>query len=90
MTPEECLDDLTFRRFKSLLEKARKKAVEATAASALVFQALEDMCIDAEQIPTGAENANNLLEAVSCYIDYGEYSVAGIMREVKGAYGKEG
>lgn len=89
MTPEECLDDLTFRRFKSLLEKARKKAAEAMAASTLVFQALEDMHIDAEQIPTGAENANNLLEAVSCYIDYGEYSVAGIMREVKGAYGKE-
>lgn len=89
MTSEECLDELTFRRFKSLLEKARKKSVEAAAASALVFQALEDMCIDADRVRSDAENAATLLEAISCYIDYGEYSVAGIMREIKGAYGKE-
>lgn len=89
MTTEECNDELVFRRFKSLLEKARKKQTEATAATALVYRALEDMCIDADQIPSDAENADNLEDAISCFIDYGEYSVAGIMREVKAAYGKE-
>lgn len=89
MTVEECNDELVFRRFKSLLEKARKKQVEATAATALVYQALEDMCIDADQISSDAENADSLEDAISCFIDYGEYSVAGIMREVKAAYGKE-
>lgn len=89
MSVEECSDELVFRRFKSLLEKARKKQTEATAATALVYRALEDMCIDADQIPSDAENADNLEDAISCFIDYGEYSVAGIMREVKAAYGKE-
>lgn len=89
MSVEECSDELVFRRFKSLLEKARKKQTEATAATELVYQALEDMCIDADHISTDAENADNLEEAISCFIDYGEYSVAGIMREVKAAYGKE-
>jgi hypothetical protein len=54
MTAEECSDDLVFRRFKSLLEKARKKQTEATAATAIVMQALEDMCIDADYIDTEA------------------------------------
>ena len=45
------------------------------------------MCIDADQISSEAENADNLLQAISCYIDYGEYGVAGIMKEVRGAYG---
>ena len=89
MTVEECNDELVFRRVKSLLEKARKKQVEATAATALVYQALEDMCIDADQIKSDAENADNLDDAISCFISYGEYSVAGIMREIKAAYGKE-
>lgn len=86
MTPEECSDELVFRRFKDLLERARKKQVEATAATNLVYQALEDMCIEADQIRSDAENASNLEEAISCYIDYGEYSAAGIMKEVRGAY----
>jgi len=88
MTPEEFSDELVFRRFKNLLEKARKKQVEASAATHLVYLALEDMCIDADQISTDAENARNLEEAISCYIDYGEYSAAGIMKEVREAYGK--
>lgn len=87
MTSEECLDELTFRHFKNLLLKARKKSIESIAASALVYQALDDMCIDADNIPSNAENADSLLDAISCFIDYGEYSVAGIMREIKAAYG---
>lgn len=47
---------------------------------------LEDMCIDQDEIPSAAENAENLEEAICCFIDYGEYSVSGIMREVRAAY----
>ena len=35
---------------------------------------------------SAAENAENLEEAICCFIDYGEYSVSGIMREVRAAY----
>lgn len=44
------------------------------------------MCIDPDKIPSAAENAENLEEAICCFIDYGEYSVSGIMREVRAAY----
>lgn len=44
------------------------------------------MCIDPDEIPSAAENADNLEEAICCFIDYGEYSVSGIMREVRAAY----
>ena len=88
MTPEECSDELVFNLFEKLLKKARRKQAEATEAIAVVFEALEDMCIDADQVSSEAENADNLQQAISCYIDYGEYSVAGIMKEVRGAYGK--
>ena len=53
------------------------------------MQVLDDMCIEPDHVPSIAENADNLEQAITCYIAYGEYSVAGIMREVKEAYGKE-
>lgn len=86
MSPEECLEELAFNRFRNLLNSARKKQVASSAATYLVYKALEDLCIDAETIETDAENADNLLEAISCYIQYGEYSVAGIMKELRAAW----
>lgn len=82
MTPGEALTEQALAVFKRRLEQARKKA----AATKAVFDALEDMCIDPDEIPSAAENAENLEEAICCFIDYGEYSVSGIMREVRAAY----
>lgn len=89
MTPEECNDELVFARFKNLLKRAREKQIAADAAIKRVLQALDDMCIEPDHVPSNAENADNLEQAITCYISYGEYSVAGIMEEIKGAYGKE-
>lgn len=89
MTTAECNDEIVFGTFERLLKKARRKQAEATEATALVFAALEDMCIDPDEIHSDAENAGTLKEAICCHIDYGEYTVAGIMKEVRGAYGKE-
>lgn len=86
MTPDEVLTEQALAVFKRRLEQARKKAVESAAATKAVFDALKDMCIDPDEIPSAAENAENLEEAISCFIDYGEYSVSGIMREVRAAY----
>lgn len=86
MTPDEALTEQTLAAFRRRLERAKRKSEESALASWAVFKALEDMCIDAEEIPTEAENASNLAEAISCFLDYDEYSVAGIMREVRAAY----
>ncbi len=89
-TPFEAQDELVFSIFERILKRAKTAADKAHAAERMVFKALEDMCIDPDCVPTGAENAENLEEAISCFLNYDEYSVAGIMKEVRGAYGKEG
>lgn len=88
LTPEQAADELVFMEFEKALKSAKRKAVAAQKAQNHIFELLEDMCIDAEEIPTKAENASNLGEAITCYLDYGEYTLSGIMREVRSAYGK--
>lgn len=69
--------------FERMLKTARMAAVKAQKDEYFVFQALEVMGINAKEIPTDAPNANNLEEAVSCFLQYGEYSVAEILKEVR-------
>lgn len=45
---------------------------------------------DPSEHPTAAENATTLEEAIACYVQYGEYTRSGIMREVMAAYTKRG
>ena len=85
-TPEQAADELVFMWFEKALRAAKRKAVSAQAAENEVFKLLQDMCIDPESVPTEAENADSLADAITCYLSYDEYSVAGIMREVRGAY----
>lgn len=89
MTAEECQDELVFSAFERLLRQAKVAYNRAQSAEAAVFMALEDMCIDVESIPTDAENANNLGEAICCFLQHNEYSINGIMKEVRAAYGKQ-
>lgn len=86
----EMQDEIVFSIFERILKRAKAAAEKAQAAERMVFKALEDMCIDPSEIPTSAENAENLEEAIACFLEYDEYSVAGIMKEVREAYGKEG
>ena len=87
MSPLEAMDAQTFSIVERLLRKAKTKAEAAQAAENMLFKALEDMCIDAESVHSDAEDAENLKEAICCFLSYDEYSVAGIMREIKKAYG---
>lgn len=89
MSLEECQDELVFSVFEKLLRQAKVAYDRAQRTEAAVFMALEDMCIDAESISTDAENANNLGEAICCFLQHNEYSINGIMNEVRAAYGKQ-
>ena len=47
---------------------------------------IEDMgVIDLSRFETKAENADNLEEAIYCYIQYGEFDVDSIIEEIKAA-----
>ena len=88
MTADEALKEQTLRIIKNALKRAKKKANEAQAAEMQVYQLLEDACVDL-MAKTEAENADNLEEAIACYLSYDEYSLAGLMEEIREQYGKE-
>lgn len=71
---------------KHLIETARMKTIAAQTAESDVFNLLDNICGDTSDTPTHAENADNLMDAIACFIDYGEYSLDGIMNEVKEIY----
>ena len=86
LSAEEALNESVFQSFERLLHRARDAELQALAIKNAVFRALEAMCIDPSEVPTAAENASNLEEAINCYVQYGEYTRSGIMREVRKAY----
>lgn len=87
MTPIECQDELVMQSISKLIQKARRADKKAEEAIITVFNALDDMCIDIG-LPSGAENAENLGDAISCYIQYGEYGLKNILKEIRAAYTK--
>lgn len=68
------------------IQTAKELQDKASAALDLVYKALDDLGIDPADVKTDAENADNLSEAISCYISYGEYSIDGLMKEIRAAY----
>lgn len=89
LSPEEAMDQLTFRAIDRKIELARRAQWIADQRRQAVFDELENLCIDPKEHPTAAEHADNLEEAVWRYARYGEYTRSGLLREIKAAYGKE-
>ena len=88
MTAQEASDELVLMEISKLLQKARKAQKKADDASHAVYQALEDMCIDLD-VPSKAENADCLIDAISCYIQYGEFGCKNLLSEIRAQYTKE-
>lgn len=69
---------MTKSEFKKFLERGRKAHIKAESITNELFDKLEqDMGLRnliLNDIPTNAENADNLEEAIQCYIQYGEYN----------------
>lgn len=75
-------DEIAMNEVKRLLQKAKTAYKKAQDAENAVFQLLENMGIDLDA-PTKAENADHLDEAVCCYLHYGEYTLAGLLSEIR-------
>ena len=69
--------DMTKSEFKKLLERGRKAHIKAELITNELFDKLEqDMGLRTSilsDIPSNSENADNLKEAIQCYMQYGEY-----------------
>jgi hypothetical protein len=67
---------------KTLLQKARTANIKANQAQRIAWEAIENMCIDIDT-PSKAENADTFEDAINCYIQYGEFGIKNLMREIR-------
>ena len=88
LTSQEAADELVLMEVSKLLQKARKAQKKANEALSVVYEALEDMCIDLD-VPSKAENADSLLDAISCYAQYGEFGCKNLLTEIREQYTKD-
>ena len=85
MTPEEAVTEEVMLELAKLLRKARKAMQKADEALQTVYDTLADMCIDLE-VESKAENADLLVDAISCYVQYGEFGCKNLMSEIREQY----
>lgn len=71
-----------FKQVAHSIHRARKLQMELDECVRYLYGLLETMEVDL-QASTRAENADHLEDAISCYIQYGEYDLGSIMKEIK-------
>ena len=75
-------------RLKCLLmdeiQEAKRAQTSADQALELVYNTIFTLFDDVNlaEIPTEAENADNLEQAISCYVQYGEYDIEKLVDEI--------
>lgn len=68
-----------------LIEKTKKYYDKAQKSEEELFNYIEKICpdVDLECIPSNAENADNIKDAITYYCQYGEYSSDEIYEELE-------
>lgn len=71
-------------KIRKLLDEAREAKWQAEEKERELYDAINYHFADPDlqSVPTEAENADNLEQAISCYIQYGEYDIDGIIKEL--------
>lgn len=77
---------MTKSEFKRILQRGRNAYIKAEKITQELFDKLEkDMGlreIILDDIPSNAENAENITEAICCYMQYGEYDADSLWEEL--------
>ena len=77
---------MTRSEMKKLIVSAKKAEARKVIAVYKLINYLEDTIGDLQNIPNNsAENANNLLEAILCHIDYGECDLEELLDDIQTA-----
>lgn len=79
---------LTKEEFKLKIRQVRNAYIRAKNKEDELYDLIdnEHHSLDLSDIPTNAENASNLHEAISCYLSYGEYDVDSLWEELQMGY----
>lgn len=76
---------LTKDEFKLKMRKARNAFIRAKNKEDELYDLIDSEYnyLDLSHIPSNAENADNLYEAISCYLSYGEYNIDSLWEELQ-------
>lgn len=76
---------LTKDEFKLKMRKARNAFIRAQNKEDEIYRLIDSEYnnLDLSRIPSKAENADNLYEAISCYLSYGEYNIDLLWEELQ-------
>lgn len=71
-------------KIRKLLDEAREAYQQAEKKERELYDVINYHFAgpDLQSVPTEAENASDLEQAISCYIQYGEYNIDGIIKEL--------
>lgn len=72
--------EVRLRKICNLILRAKALKDKADKAERAAFDLIGGQSLDS--YPTAAENADNLADAISCFINYGEYNIVGLMEEI--------
>ena len=77
--------------FKRILESGRNAYLQANNLQCKIVDRLENDYenINFDEVLTNAENSDNVMDAISCYMQFGEYSIDEIWEEIKNEVNKE-
>lgn len=79
----------TLKSIALLLKRAKADATRASESKRKLYEFIEEHIADLSEYSTHAENADTLDEAISCYIDYNEYTAEGLLKEIEEAIDNE-
>lgn len=85
--------DTNIKEIKRLLDLARRNSLKAQAYADTLLTTLKENGVDPSEITNDHlhyENANNLEEAILCYISYGECSSGVILDDIQQALNERG
>ena len=72
--------EVRLRKICNLILRAKALKQKADEAERSAFDFIGGQSLDS--YPTAAENADNLADAISCFINYGEYNIVDLMEEI--------
>lgn len=70
---------------KEFINKCKKARQLQKEMDAIIYDIFDNLPSEVCNIPSNAENADNVEEAIQCYIHYGEYNPEDIYYEIKNA-----
>lgn len=79
----------TLKKIKDNIIKGRELQKKYEKINQDIFSLLDNLNINIE-VENNAENADDLEQAINCYMTYGEFSIEGIMNEIQEQLNRKG